>query len=183
MFSVTCNSIMDCHGGWLVTIIGTGLMAYAKCRSSTQVPGGSYATPKPPFLGSSLGYQPTSYWLACWIGQCHAGHWRRIRLLSRFLERSIAATTITCVGVAGFVLLLNIVGPEMITRAVHSYRAGADPHRRDCRIWLVLVPVKPIWRHGTPGLSTFGAPQSTLPARVTPWSFIGEMRLLPAGAW
>ena len=62
----------------------------------------------------------------------------------------------------------------MITRVqAVAYRAGADPHRRDCRIWLVLVPlVKPIWRlWNVSGLGTFGAIQSTL--NVTLWSFIG----------
>ncbi len=49
--------------------------------------------------------------------------------------------TITCVVVLWIFVLLNIVGPKMITRvqAVATVLA-LIPIIRDCRIWLVLVP-------------------------------------------
>ena len=113
--------------GWLVTIIGAlGLsMVYAKMSFLDPSPGGSYAYARRCF-GPFLGYQTNVlYWLACWIG-------------------NIAMVVI---GVGYLSYFFPILRPAEHCRSENDHpcagrchRAGADPHRRDCRIWLVLVP-------------------------------------------
>lgn len=139
--------------GWLVTIIGAlGLsMVYAKMSFLDPSPGGSYAYARRCF-GPFLGYQTNVlYWLACWIGNI-AMVVIGVGYLSYFFPilKDPLVLTITCVVVLWIFVLLNIVGPKMITRV----QAVATV--------LALIPssglpylagsgsvVKPIWRHGT----------------------------------
>ena len=137
--------------GWLVTIIGA--------------------------LGLSMVYAKMSfvlYWLACWIGNI-AMVVIGVGYLSYFFPilKDPLVLTITCVVVLWIFVLLNIVGPKMITRV----QAVATV--------LALIPIVGIavfgwfWFRGetymaawnVSGLGTFGAIQSTL--NVTLWSFIG----------
>ncbi|STM35919.1 arginine/agmatine antiporter [Escherichia coli] len=139
--------------GWLVTIIGAlGLsMVYAKMSFLDPSPGGSYAYARRCF-GPFLGYQTNVlYWLACWIGNI-AMVVIGVGYLSYFFPilKDPLVLTITCVVVLWIFVLLNIVGPKMITRvqAVATVLA---------LIPIVGLPylagsgsvVKPIWRHGT----------------------------------
>lgn len=130
--------------GWLVTIIGAlGLsMVYAKMSFLDPSPGGSYAYARRCF-GPFLGYQTNVlYWLACWIGNI-AMVVIGVGYLSYFFPilKDPLVLTITCVVVLWIFVLLNIVRSENDHPCAGScHRAGADPHRRDCRIWLVLVP-------------------------------------------
>ena len=120
--------------GWLVTIIGAlGLsMVYAKMSFLDPSPGGSYAYARRCF-GPFLGYQTNVlYWLACWIGNI--------------------AMAVIGVGYLSYFFPILKDGAVDLRPAEHCrsendhpcagscHRAGADPHRRDCRIWLVLVP-------------------------------------------
>ena len=162
--------------GWLVTIIGAlGLsMVYAKMSFLDPSPGGSYAYARRCF-GPFLGYQTNVlYWLACWIGNI-AMVVIGVGYLSYFFPilKDPLVLTITCVVVLWIFVLLNIVGPKMITRV----QAVATV--------LALIPIVGIavfgwfWFRGetymaawnVSGLGTFGAIQSTL--NVTLWSFIG----------
>lgn len=162
--------------GWLVTIIGAlGLsMVYAKMSFLDPSPGGSYAYARRCF-GPFLGYQTNVlYWLACWIGNI-AMVAIGVGYLSYFFPilKDPLVLTITCVVVLWIFVLLNIVGPKMITRV----QAVATV--------LALIPIVGIavfgwfWFRGetymaawnVSGLGTFGAIQSTL--NVTLWSFIG----------
>ena len=114
--------------GWLVTIIGAlGLsMVYAKMSFLDPSPGGSYAYARRCF-GPFLGYQTNVlYWLACWIG-------------------NIAMVVIGVGYLSYFFPILKDPAEHCRSENDHPcagscHRAGADPHRRDCRIWLVLVP-------------------------------------------
>ncbi|WP_139108205.1 amino acid permease, partial [Acinetobacter baumannii] len=122
-----------------------------------------------------LGYQTNVlYWLACWIGNI-AMVVIGVGYLSYFFPilKDPLVLTITCVVVLWIFVLLNIVGPKMITRV----QAVATV--------LALIPIVGIavfgwfWFRGetymaawnVSGLGTFGAIQSTL--NVTLWSFIG----------
>ena len=105
--------------GWLVTIIGAlGLsMVYAKMSFLDPSPGGSYAYARRCF-GPFLGYQTNVlYWLACWIGNI-AMVVIGVGYLSYFFPilKDPLVLTITCVVVLWIFVLLNIVGPKMITR-------------------------------------------------------------------
>lgn len=122
--------------GWLVTIIGAlGLsMVYAKMSFLDPSPGGSYAYARRCF-GPFLGYQTNVlYWLACWIGNI-AMVVIGVGYLSYFFPilKDPLVLTITCVAE-------HCRSENDHPRAGRCHRAGADPHRRDCRIWLVLVP-------------------------------------------
>lgn len=103
----------------------------------------------------------------------HGGHWRRIfKLLLPDSERSIGINHHLRRGAVDLRPAEHCRSENDHPCAGRCHRAGADPHRRDCRIWLVLVP----WRNLYGGmerqrLGTFGAIQSTL--NVTLWSFIG----------
>ena len=162
--------------GWLVTIIGALAlsMVYAKMSSLDSSPGGSYAYARRCF-GPFLGYQTNVlYWLACWIGNI-AMVVIGVGYLSYFFPilKDPLVLTLTCVVVLWIFVLLNIVGPKMITRV----QAVATV--------LALVPIVGIavfgwfWFRGetymaawnVSGMNTFGAIQSTL--NVTLWSFIG----------
>lgn len=162
--------------GWLVTIIGALAlsMVYAKMSSLDPSPGGSYAYARRCF-GPFLGYQTNVlYWLACWIGNI-AMVVIGVGYLSYFFPilKDPLVLTLTCVAVLWIFVLLNIVGPKMITRV----QAVATV--------LALVPIVGIavfgwfWFKGetymaawnVSGMNTFGAIQSTL--NVTLWSFIG----------
>ncbi|EHE1916704.1 arginine/agmatine antiporter [Salmonella enterica subsp. enterica serovar Infantis] len=162
--------------GWLVTIIGALAlsMVYAKMSSLDPSPGGSYAYARRCF-GPFLGYQTNVlYWLACWVGNI-AMVVIGVGYLSYFFPilNDPMVLTITCVAVLWVFVLLNIVGPKMITRV----QAVATV--------LALIPIVGIavfgwfWFRGetymaawnVSGLNTFGAIQSTL--SVTLWSFIG----------
>lgn len=130
---------------------------------------------RPPLLRSFLGYQTNVlYWLACWIGNI-AMVVIGVGYLSYFFPilKDPLVLTLTCVVVLWIFVLLNIVGPKMITRV----QAVATV--------LALVPIVGIavfgwfWFRGetymaarnVSGMNTFGAIQSTL--NVTLWSFIG----------
>lgn len=159
-----------------MTIIGAlGLsMVYAKMSFLDPSPGGSYAYARRCF-GPFLGYQTNVlYWLACWIGNI-AMVVIGVGYLSYFFPilKDPLVLTITCVVVLWIFVLLNIVGPKMITRV----QAVATV--------LALIPIVGIavfgwfWFRGetymaawnVSGTGTFGAIQSTL--NVTLWSFIG----------
>lgn len=135
---------------------------------------GSYAYARRCF-GPFLGYQTNVlYWLACWIGNI-AMVVIGVGYLSYFFPilKDPLVLTITCVVVLWIFVLLNIVGPKMITRV----QAVATV--------LALIPIVGIavfgwfWFRGetymaawnVSGTGTFGAIQSTL--NVTLWSFIG----------
>lgn len=149
-------------------------MVYAKMSSLDPSPGGSYAYARRCF-GPFLGYQTNVlYWLACWIGNI-AMVVIGVGYLSYFFPilKDPLVLTLTCVAVLWIFVLLNIVGPKMITRV----QAVATV--------LALVPIVGIavfgwfWFKGetymaasnVSGMNTFGAIQSTL--NVTLWSFIG----------
>ena len=105
--------------GWLVTIIGALAlsMVYAKMSSLVSSPGGSYAYARRCF-GPFLGYQTNVlYWLACWIGNI-AMVVIGVGYLSYFFPilKDPLVLTLTCVVVLWVFVLLNIVGPKMITR-------------------------------------------------------------------
>ncbi|EGI5776610.1 TPA: amino acid permease [Salmonella enterica] len=105
--------------GWLVTIIGALAlsMVYAKMSSLDPSPGGSYAYARRCF-GPFLGYQTNVlYWLACWIGNI-AMVVIGVGYLSYFFPilKDPLVLTLTCVAVLWIFVLLNIVGPKMITR-------------------------------------------------------------------
>ena len=105
--------------GWLVTIIGAPAlsMVYAKMSSLDPSPGGSYAYARRCF-GPFLGYQTNVlYWLACWIGNI-AMVVIGVGYLSYFFPilKDPLVLTLTCVAVLWIFVLLNIVGPKMITR-------------------------------------------------------------------
>lgn len=136
--------------------------------------GGSYAYARRCF-GPFLGYQTNVlYWLACWIGNI-AMVVIGVGYLSYFFPilKDPLVLTITCVVVLWIFVLLNIVGPKMITRV----QAVATV--------LALIPIVGIavfgwfWFRGetymaawnVSGTGTFGAIQST--HNVTLWSFIG----------
>lgn len=79
--------------------------------------GGSYAYARRCF-GPFLGYQTNVlYWLACWIGNI-AMVVIGVGYLSYFFPilKDPLVLTITCVVVLWIFVLLNIVGPKMITR-------------------------------------------------------------------
>lgn len=102
-----------------MTIIGAlGLsMVYAKMSFLDPSPGGSYAYARRCF-GPFLGYQTNVlYWLACWIGNI-AMVVIGVGYLSYFFPilKDPLVLTITCVVVLWIFVLLNIVGPKMITR-------------------------------------------------------------------
>lgn len=130
--------------GWLVTIIGAlGLsMVYAKMSFLDPSPGGSYAYARRCF-GPFLGYQTNVlYWLACWIGNI-AMVVIGVGYLSYFFPDSERSTGINHHLRRGAVDLRpaeHCRSENDHPRAGRCHRAGADPHRRDCRIWLVLVP-------------------------------------------
>ncbi|VDY46468.1 amino acid permease [Salmonella enterica subsp. enterica serovar Daytona] len=80
-------------------------------------PGGSYAYARRCF-GPFLGYQTNVlYWLACWIGNI-AMVVIGVGYLSYFFPilKDPLVLTLTCVAVLWIFVLLNIVGPKMITR-------------------------------------------------------------------
>lgn len=162
--------------GWLVTILGALAlsMVYAKMSSLDASPGGSYAYARRAF-GPFIGYQTNVlYWLACWIGNI-AMVVIGVGYLSYFIPLlgEPIPLTIACVAILWLFVLLNIVGPKMITRV----QAVATV--------LALVPIVAIalfgwfWFRGetymaawnVSGQGAFGAIQSTL--SVTLWSFIG----------
>lgn len=162
--------------GWLVTIIGALAlsMVYAKMSSLDDSAGGSYAYARRAF-GPYLGYQTNLlYWLACWVGNI-AMVVIGVGYLSYFFPilKEPMVLTFTCVAVLWLFVILNIVGPKMITRV----QAVATV--------LALIPILAIAIFGwfwfksdtymeawnVSGKGTFGAIQSTL--SVTLWSFIG----------
>ncbi len=153
--------------GWLVTIIGALAlsMVYAKMSSLDPSPGGSYAYARRCF-GPFLGYQTNVlYWLACWIGNI-AMVVIGVGYLSYFFPilKDPLVLTLTCVAVLWIFVLLNIVGPKMITRV----QAVATI--------LALVPIVGIavfgwfWFKGetymaawnVSGMNTFGAIQNAM---------------------
>ncbi len=92
-------------------------MVYAKMSSLDPSPGGSYAYARRCF-GPFLGYQTNVlYWLACWIGNI-AMVVIGVGYLSYFFPilKDPLVLTLTCVAVLWIFVLLNIVGPKMITR-------------------------------------------------------------------
>ncbi len=127
----------------MVTIIGALGLSMVSASFLDPSPGGSYAYARRCF-GPFLGYQTNVlYWLACWIGNI-AMVVIGVGDLSYFFPilKDPLVLTITC-AVAGAVDLR----PAQHCRSENDHpcagschRAGADPHRRDCRIWLVLVP-------------------------------------------
>ncbi|KLU16710.1 MULTISPECIES: arginine/agmatine antiporter [Xenorhabdus] len=162
--------------GWLVTIIGAvGLsIVYAKISSLDDSPGGSYAYARRAF-GPFLGYQTNIlYWLACWIGNI-AMVVIGVGYLSYFFPvlKDPIILTLSCTVILWIFVILNIIGPHVITRV----QAVATT--------LALIPIVAtavlgwFWFNGktymdawnVSGLNTFGAIQSIL--NVTLWSFIG----------
>lgn len=121
-----------------------------------------------------MGYQTNVlYWLACWIGNI-AMVVIGVGYLSYFFPilKDPLVLTLTCVVVLWIFVLLNIVGPKMITRvqAVATVLALVPIVGIAVFGWFCSA-VKPIWRLERRGMNTFGAIQSTL--NVTLWSFIG----------
>ncbi len=105
--------------GWLVTIIGAlGLSWYTPKRRSRSNPVVLHAYARRCF-GPFLGYQTNVlYWLACCIV---ISPWLVISaylIFSYFFPilKDPLVLTITCVVVLWIFVLLNIVGPKMITR-------------------------------------------------------------------
>lgn len=162
--------------GWLVTIIGALSLSivYAKMSALDASPGGSYAYARRAF-GPFLGYQTNLlYWLACWIGNI-AMVVIGVGYLSYFFPalHHPVILTITCIAVLWLFVVLNIVGPRMITRV----QAVATV--------LALIPIVLIAAFGwfwfssetymsawnVSGKSAISAIQGTL--SVTLWSFIG----------
>lgn len=71
----------------------------------------------------------------------HGGHWRRIfKLLLPDSERSIGINHHLRRGAVDLRPAEHCRSENDHPCAGSCHRAGADPHRRDCRIWLVLVP-------------------------------------------
>ncbi len=103
--------------------------------------GGSYAYARRCF-GPFLGYQTNVlYWLACWIGNIAmvvigVGY----LLLLPDSERSIGINHHLRRGAVDLRPAEHCRSENDHPCAGRCHRAGADPHRRDCRIWLVLVP-------------------------------------------
>ncbi len=178
-FSVTCKPGLhrrDCHL-WMVgddyRCAGAldGIRQNVVPRSSLVV---LTLTPAAALARFSVINSMSSYWLACWIGNI-AMVVIGVGYLSYFFPilKDPLVLTITCVVVLWIFVLLNIVGPKMITRV----QAVATV--------LALIPIVGIavfgwfWFRGetymaawnVSGLGTFGAIQSTL--NVTLWSFIG----------
>ncbi len=171
--------------GWLVTVMGALALSivYAKMSSLDDSPGGSYAYARRAF-GPFIGYQTNwLYWLACWIGNIAIAI-TGISYLSYFFPELKNATTsaMTCILVVWLFVILNIIGPKMITRV------------QAVTTILALIPIVAtavfgwLWFQGTTymaawnvsGLDTFGAIQGTL--NVTLWSFIGvESAAVAAG--
>jgi arginine:agmatine antiporter len=162
--------------GWLVTIIGALALSivYAKMSSIDDSAGGSYAYARRAF-GPFIGYQTNLlYWLACWIGNI-AMVVIGVGYLGYFFPilKEPMVLTLTCIAVLWLFVILNIIGPKMITRV------------QGVATVLALIPILAIAIFGwfwfktdtymaawnVSGKGTFGAIQSTL--SITLWSFIG----------
>jgi arginine:agmatine antiporter len=162
--------------GWVVTIVGAMALSlvYAKFASFDGSAGGSYAYVKKAF-GDYLGYQTNAvYWLAGWVGNIAmavvgVGY---LAYFFPFLRDPYMAAFATVVMIWLFTLL-NILGPEVVTR-VQSYTTS-----------LVFIPIFGVAIFGwfffrtstymsawnVSGHGTLGAIQGTL--NVTLWAFIG----------
>ncbi|MDO6409162.1 arginine/agmatine antiporter [Pantoea phytobeneficialis] len=162
--------------GWLVTIIGALSLSivYAKMSSLDPSPGGSYAYARRAF-GPFLGYQTNLlYWLACWIGNI-AMVVIGVGYLSYFIPalKNPLVLTFTCIAVLWLFVILNIVGPRMITKvqAVATVLALFPILAVAIFGWFWFSGATYMSAWNVSGQGTFGAIQSTL--SVTLWSFIG----------
>ncbi|BET96669.1 arginine/agmatine antiporter [Xenorhabdus taiwanensis] len=162
--------------GWLVTIIGAvGLsIVYAKISSLDDSPGGSYAYARRAF-GPFLGYQTNIlYWLACWIGNI-AMVVIGVGYLSYFFPvlKDPIILTVTCTVILWIFVILNIIGPHVITRvqAVATTLALIPIVATAVLGWFWFNSKTYMDAWNVSGLNTFGAIQSIL--NVTLWSFIG----------
>ncbi|ERK17239.1 Arginine/agmatine antiporter [Pantoea sp. AS-PWVM4] len=162
--------------GWLVTIIGALSLSivYAKMSSLDPSPGGSYAYARRAF-GPFLGYQTNLlYWLACWIGNI-AMVVIGVGYLSYFIPalKNPLVLTFTCIAVLWLFVILNIVGPRMITKvqAIATVLALFPILAVAIFGWFWFSGATYMSAWNVSGQGTFGAIQSTL--SVTLWSFIG----------
>lgn len=129
--------------GWLVTIIGAlGLsMVYAKMSFLDPSPRW-FLRLRPPLLWPVSRLSNQRPLLAGLLDRQyrHGGHWRRIfKLLLPDSERSIGINHHLRRGAVDLRPAEHCRSENDHPCAGRCHRAGADPHRRDCRIWLVLV--------------------------------------------
>lgn len=162
--------------GWLVTLTGALAlsMVYAKMSSLDQSAGGSYAYARRAF-GPFIGYQTNFiYWIACWFGNI-AMVVIGVGYLSYFFPilKDPMVLTVVCIIVLWFFVLLNIMGPKIMSRvqAVGTIFALIPIVGVAVLGWFWFKSDIYFDSWNVAGKSTFSAIQSTL--SVTLWSFIG----------
>lgn len=129
--------------GWLVTIIGALGLDGIRQNVVPRPKSWWFLRLRPPLLWPVSRLSNQRPLLAGLLDRQYryGGHWRRIfKLLLPDSERSIGINHHLRRGAVDLRPAEHCRSENDHPRTGRCYRAGADPHRRDCRIWLVLVP-------------------------------------------